>query len=63
MILFLIFCLHLLFVFDLNLEVICAVMSCQTLYERILAAKTNSTSSETKWKQSKDTSSLDPYAR
>ncbi|CAO2825485.1 unnamed protein product [Amaranthus hypochondriacus] len=34
----------------------------QTLYERILAAKTNSTSSETKWKQSKDTSSLDPYA-
>ncbi|GAB2299874.1 hypothetical protein Dimus_033925 [Dionaea muscipula] len=32
------------------------------LYERILAAKVNSTSSETKWRNPKDPSSLDPYA-
>ncbi|KAJ8428296.1 hypothetical protein Cgig2_027428 [Carnegiea gigantea] len=34
----------------------------RTLYERILAAKTSSTSSETKWRNSKDASTLDPYA-
>ncbi|XP_010692047.2 paired amphipathic helix protein Sin3-like 2 isoform X2 [Beta vulgaris subsp. vulgaris] len=31
------------------------------LYERILAAKTNLTSSETKWRNAKDASSSDPY--
>lgn len=34
----------------------------RTLYERILAAKTNLTSSETKWRNLKDSSSSDPYA-
>ncbi|GAB4831786.1 hypothetical protein Ancab_005798 [Ancistrocladus abbreviatus] len=33
-----------------------------TLYERLLAAKVNSTSSETKWRNSIDNSSLDPFA-
>ncbi|KAH9619281.1 hypothetical protein KSS87_011948 [Heliosperma pusillum] len=32
------------------------------LYERILTAKTNSTCSESKWKNSKDPNHLDPYA-
>ncbi|XP_074287332.1 paired amphipathic helix protein Sin3-like 2 isoform X2 [Silene latifolia] len=32
------------------------------LYERILTAKTNSTCSESKWKNSKDSDHLDPYA-
>ncbi|XP_074287328.1 paired amphipathic helix protein Sin3-like 2 [Silene latifolia] len=32
------------------------------LYERILTAKTNSTCSESKWKNSKDSNHLDPYA-
>ncbi|URD83876.1 Paired amphipathic helix protein [Musa troglodytarum] len=35
----------------------------QTLYERILAAKTNSSASEIKWKTSKDTSPPDLYAK
>ncbi|KAK9925188.1 hypothetical protein M0R45_033520 [Rubus argutus] len=35
----------------------------QILYERILAAKTNSFGAETKWKTSKDDSSPDLYAR
>lgn len=34
----------------------------RTLYERILAAKSNSTCSETKWRNSKDANPLDPYA-
>ncbi|KAL9226585.1 hypothetical protein vseg_002380 [Gypsophila vaccaria] len=32
------------------------------LYERILTAKTNSSSSESKWRNSKDPSHVDPYA-
>ncbi|XVF60417.1 hypothetical protein PTKIN_Ptkin08bG0044100 [Pterospermum kingtungense] len=35
----------------------------QILYERILSAKTNSTGAEIKWKNSKDASSSDLYAR
>ncbi|WCJ20882.1 Paired amphipathic helix protein Sin3-like 2 [Euphorbia peplus] len=35
----------------------------QTLYERILEAKTNSTCVGTKWKTSKDACSFNPYAR
>ncbi|XP_009383768.2 paired amphipathic helix protein Sin3-like 4 isoform X1 [Musa acuminata AAA Group] len=35
----------------------------QTLYERILSAKTNSSASEKKWKSSKDTSPPDLYAK
>ncbi|KAL9275062.1 Paired amphipathic helix protein Sin3-like 2-like protein [Drosera capensis] len=34
-----------------------------TLYEQILAAKVNSASSDNKWRNSKDPSSLNPYAR
>ncbi|GAB2288794.1 hypothetical protein Dimus_023105 [Dionaea muscipula] len=34
-----------------------------TLFQRIRAAKVNSTSPETKWRSSKDATSLDPYAR
>uniref|UniRef100_A0A0D9WBP3 Histone deacetylase interacting domain-containing protein n=1 Tax=Leersia perrieri TaxID=77586 RepID=A0A0D9WBP3_9ORYZ len=35
----------------------------QILYERILSAKTNSSSAEKKWKASKDTSSPDQYSK
>ncbi|XP_038703904.1 paired amphipathic helix protein Sin3-like 2 isoform X2 [Tripterygium wilfordii] len=35
----------------------------QTLYERILSAKKNSTGVEMKWRNSKDADSPDPYAR
>ncbi|GLT35432.1 hypothetical protein SLA2020_098860 [Shorea laevis] len=35
----------------------------QVLYERILSAKTNATGADLKWKNSKDASSLDFYAR
>ncbi|XP_010528284.1 PREDICTED: paired amphipathic helix protein Sin3-like 2 isoform X2 [Tarenaya hassleriana] len=35
----------------------------QTLYERILAAKTNSTAADVKWRNCKDSSPLDRYTR